>query len=265
MRIQGLSEIADRYDAFLLDVWGVVHDGVSLYPGVSGVFDYLLEGGKYVCILSNNPHPPSVLRQDLVGKGLHQIEKGVKIYNSGGLFLEDVKNAKSGFLAGKVYWIGQYENGSGLQDMLDCTDDIDEASYILLLLYSGDASALDRYDLSARDIPIVCVNPDINGLLGGDASYTSGYFAHLCEVRCGSKVYYYGKPYDGIYSRALSEIPAEKKRVLAIGDTVETDILGAVNHGIDSLLVLGGISKGSEPFAKYEIAKPTYIMNELSV
>ena len=85
----------------------------------------------------------------------------------------------------------------------------------------------------AFSIPVVCVNPDVTCMHGDAIRYTAGYFAKQYSDRHGCEVYYYGKPYDNIYKMAFRKARASKDRILAIGDTIETDILGANNNGVD--------------------------------
>ena len=129
---------------------------------------------------------------------------------------------------------------------IEYTDDIREASYILMLLNASNKDALDYYDLHGVSIPVVCVNPDVTCMHGDAIRYTAGYFAKQYSDRHGCEVYYYGKPYDNIYNMAFRKARAPKDRILAIGDTIETDILGANNNGVDSMLVLSGILNGKE-------------------
>ena len=107
IRVSSLTEIVDKYDAFLVDVWGVIHNGIKLYDGVISTFDYLVKNGKQIIIFSNNPYPPEQLRSDLLSKGLYHVENDdLFICNSGGVLIEEIATTEKECFRweGICYW-----------------------------------------------------------------------------------------------------------------------------------------------------------------
>jgi HAD superfamily hydrolase (TIGR01459 family) len=242
--ISGLRDIAGEYDAIVCDVWGVVHDGVNAYPEACAALRAFRERFGKVVLLSNAPRPPAPIREQLRRFGVPD-ESYDAIVTSGGASRDDLAvRAAKGPL--KLFHIGPEARDKVIYEGLNVTRTGPEAADIVLLSDLGDhdRETPDDYadvlkELKARDLTVICANPDVMVPIAGKLIYCAGAVAREYE-KLGGKVIYYGKPYPPIYAMALKEA-VSKKRVLAIGDALETDIAGAANVGLDALFVAGGL------------------------
>lgn len=241
--ISGLREIADAYDAIVCDVWGVLHDGVRAYPAACEALQTFRTRHGRVVLLSNAPRPPDATARQLAGMGMPE---GCcdAIITSGGASRDDIA-ARAAKGTVKLFHIGPERDRAiyaGLDVALTGPEDAD------VLLISG----LDDHDTQTPDdyadvlgaayahgLPAICANPDILVPIGDRIVYCAGALARAYE-KLGGAVTYYGKPHKPIYDLAL-QAARSKKRVLAIGDALETDIEGARRAGLDTLFVVGGL------------------------
>jgi HAD superfamily hydrolase (TIGR01459 family) len=244
-----MHNLLSRYDALIIDLWGVVHDGVHAYPGVVQTLNTLIDQKK-VLFLSNAPRPVEVAIKKLIELGLHVSPK--HLLTSGDAVREQLINWDDPVFRqlGKCFYhLGAARNQdilSGLQ--ANVTMDIEKADFILLSAFMEGDEDLNQYDdllkiaLQAK-LTVICANPDKIVVHGDSVRYCAGVLAEKYE-KMGGTVFYYGKPCPGVYDIAFKRLQAEgvadKKRILMIGDTLETDILGANNVGIDSALVQTG-------------------------
>jgi HAD superfamily hydrolase (TIGR01459 family) len=241
--ISGLREIAGEYDALLCDVWGVVHDGVRAHPAACDALKRFREAGGRVVLLSNAPRPPADVARQLAGLGMPEACTD-DIITSGGASREDLTRRCAARTL-KLMHIGP-ERDKPIYAGLDVELCGPEEAAIVLLsgLDDHDTETPEDYaeDLDAirkRDLTVICANPDILVPIGGKIVYCAGAVAREYE-KIGGKVLYYGKPHAPIYEMALAACRS-KKRVLAIGDALETDIEGAARAGLDALFVAGGL------------------------
>jgi HAD superfamily hydrolase (TIGR01459 family) len=275
-KMTGLKEIQHQYDAFIVDIWGVVYDGINAYKGVIDSLNSIINSDKPLLFLSNVPRPSDVTKQKLIELGLNMNK--AKIYSSGDLCIEQLKiwNHKDLINLGKkFYHLGEARNKDILSGLdLSSEDDIKDVDFILLTVYVDEDENLNQYDellaeAHSLKLPIICANPDISVLHGNKKRYCAGYFAKKYQ-ELGGVVYYYGKPDNKIFNKAFSILAnnrdLDKKKILMIGDTMETDIFGANNSGIDSLLVLTGngkdIAENFDLLDGYDY-KPSWIANSV--
>jgi HAD superfamily hydrolase (TIGR01459 family) len=253
--INGLRDVADRYDAFILDVWGVLHDGVKPFDGVLPALEALKRIGKPVLLLSNaarrslsvTPHlagigVPRDLYQDMLTSG-DESWRGLSTRGRADAepFYRDL--GRRGFVLGAG-------RDPGFFDALDIERVEDPAACDFIL-----ANSLVRPGLTPADFEdvmraargngaaFICANPDLVVLYAGRLEYCPGSLAARYE-ELGGAVMYHGKPHAPVYARALAMLGApDSRRVLCVGDSLRTDIAGASAAGLDSLLLAGGIHK----------------------
>ena len=242
-----ISQTFEDYDLFLFDLWGVVFDGDKVYPGVVESINSILKQKK-VIFLSNAPRPSFAMKNRLESWGFKNITEEM-IITSGDvareLMLEEAKKLKQEKL--KIYHLGDDRNDEILDEFDHIiTYDYKEADVVLLSLHRDENENIREFDdllqkIAKQDkILTICANPDISTPQGNITKYCAGYFAQIIEKN-GGKVIYTGKPQNVIYQNVFKKVgDIPKKRILMIGDTFETDIIGAQNAGIDSALVLTG-------------------------
>jgi HAD superfamily hydrolase (TIGR01459 family) len=251
--IEGLAAIAERYDAFIVDLWGVVHNGKQPYPGVLDCFEALKRTGKHTLLLSNAPrraHAAVTRLTELgVARALYDdvLTSGEDAWQA--LRTRGQPDAAPFYrqLGRRCFLFGAARDLSLFEQIdVERVPDIATADFILCTnLYDyGQTPADHEATLRAavaRGQPMICANPDLVVVHGDALEYCAGAVAELYE-RLGGRVVYHGKPHAPIYARARAMLGgAAPERVLCIGDSLRTDIAGANAAGLDSLLVVGGI------------------------
>ncbi len=279
-KLESYIELVESYDVFVFDIYGVLHNGLTLYNQTVQFIRHLRLLDKKILFLSNNPRPSSISVQSLVQKGFN-LEKGEMIFTSGDFFQLCYRNNFHNmfFPKRKIYNLGEEYNSDLLLGLdVDKANDIATADYVILSIFTDTENELSKWDRELKiavkkDIPVICVNPDIMAPYGDRVRYTPGTFAKKYHD-LGGQVHYFGKPYQDIYKYLLDPILSEgklhKNRVLAIGDSLETDIKGAVAYGIHSLLLLSGVHaknhlNSTENLKEIFIesgVKPTFLMNQ---
>ena len=236
---QGLKTIFQSYEVFIIDLWGVIHDGIILYDSSIEVLENLSKHNKEFFLVSNAPRPKESVSKFL--KKLHMDTKYFKhIYTSGDAALEALKLKRFG---NKFFHIGPPRDFDlFLKFNKDKVINIEKSEYILCTgLFENYEDDLDYYKLFLKkyiDKKMVCTNPDLVVHRGDHEEYCAGAVAEVFE-NMGGKVIYYGKPYPEIYNNCVKK----NKKVLAIGDNLNTDIKGANLMNFDSLLILNGVHK----------------------
>jgi HAD superfamily hydrolase (TIGR01459 family) len=247
--LSGVGALIDAYDAVIIDLWGVVHDGVKLYPGVADCLEKIAETGKPYAMLTNAPRRADAIALSMADMGLPPALYPI-IMSSGEAAWLGLRERHEAFFDGvgdRCLHIGP-ERDRNLFDgqTLEIVDEIADADLIVNTgpweddeTVADYAPTLDRG--AERDIPMICANPDLEVIRGGKRIICAGALAQYYEEK-GGRVLCYGKPYPPIYETCLRMIgdPAPD-RVLAIGDSLRTDIAGAAAMGMDSVLVVGGI------------------------
>ena len=235
-----------RYRLILCDIWGVVHDGVNLYPGAASRLEQWRGEGRCIVLLTNAPRTEAAVERQLQQIGLaHHCWDAVATSGEAGIEALLALGAPVGF----VGTVADREilEGRGIR--------IAEAEDFTDLACTGLEEArpdpqqyrpeLERW--VERDVHLHCLNPDRLVVRGGVPEACAGAIADLYQM-LGGRVTWYGKPYPPIYEHALHRAgDPPKDEVLAIGDGLQTDILGAARMGFDTVFVSGGIHAG-EPF-----------------
>lgn len=248
------KQILPRYDGYMIDLWGVVHDGFQAYPGVVDCLNQLIQEQKPLIFLSNAPRPGTVVMKKLVELGIQVSPK--MILSSGDAVRHQLEHRQDEHfkqLGKSFYHLGANRNQDILADLnpeirnLETTI-LEKADFILLTAYIDDDEDIDQHDELLEQaftlrIPVVCANPDKGVIHGKRKRYCAGVIAEKYE-NLGGKVFYYGKPHKMILDFALMRFRqtgiTDKQKILIVGDTLETDIQSAKNIGIDSALVLTG-------------------------
>lgn len=246
--IEGFRELVDRYDAFLIDQFGVLHDGARLYPQVADTLRQLRSAGKCVIILTNSGR-----RSDANIASLDRLGIAPALYteivSSGEVAWQGIRNAtlpepfRQGRRAAIVDKDGAADALAGL-DMVRVARP-EDADFILVPGSNAPRTTPEDYirlltPAAQGRVPMLCGNPDRliatpQGLQGGAGAIAQGYAA------LGGPVTWVGKPYPALYTYALERAGATKGRTLAIGDGLETDIAGGANFGVDTALVRTGL------------------------
>jgi HAD superfamily hydrolase (TIGR01459 family) len=244
------SMLAPGYDVVLCDVWGVVHNGVAAFAEAGSALTRFREQGGTVILITNAPRPAAFVRKLLDRLTVPHAAYDA-IVTSG-----DVTHAIIAARAGaRIFHIGPPRD-IPIFDGLDAPlVPLDRADYVVCSgLFDDTIETPQDYaalieQLSARRLPMVCANPDVVVERGDKLVYCAGAIADLYAA-AGGEVIYAGKPHRPIYQQALGIAESlrggasARKRVLAIGDSVRTDLEGAAAFGIDCLFVTGGIHAG---------------------
>ncbi|HYD71468.1 TIGR01459 family HAD-type hydrolase [Azospirillum sp.] len=250
-QLTGLSSVVDRYDGLILDLWGVIHDGEKAYPGVPEALERLNAAGKVLCLLSNAPRRPDGVIRKLEGMGIgrdryaHVMTSGEATYEA----LRDRDDPWHAALGRRLYHIGP-DRDIDVFDGLDYTvvPTPEEADFVVNTGIVDFSETMADYEpqlaaCAARKLPMVCANPDLIVMVGDGMVICAGTLAARYE-ELGGAVFYHGKPHAPVYERCLRLMGiSDHARILAVGDSLRTDVAGANAAGIDVALVTGGIHR----------------------
>ncbi len=248
-QLPGIAAVIDRYDGFILDLWGVLHDGEQAYAGVPDCLDRMKAAGKILCLLSNAPRRTAGVIAKLDGMGLgrdryhHVMTSGEATYEA----LRDRDDPWHAALGRRLHHIGPARDTDvfdGLGYTVAATPD--EADFVLNTGILVFGETVEDYQpqldacLAAR-LPMICANPDLIVMVGPQMVICAGMLAARYEAM-GGDVRQHGKPYAAVYDRCLSLMGlGDKRRILAVGDSLRTDVAGANAAGLDVALVTAGI------------------------
>lgn len=249
-RLAGFAALAAAYDGFILDLWGVIHDGVAPYPGAAECLAALRQAGKRVVLLSNAPRRAGAIQGQLRKMGIAASEyDGVMTSGEAAyLMLRDRPDPWYQALGRTVFHLGPERDRNVLHGLdLDICDTPDGAGFMLNTgpddhLNPTDPAAYDDVlrDCAARGLPMICANPDLEVIRGGVRVICAGTLA-VRYLAMGGDVRSLGKPDPAIYAPVLAMLGVPPARVLAVGDALRTDIAGAAAVGLDACWVLGGL------------------------
>ena len=245
-----LAPLATKFDAFILDIWGVLMDGETPYPGASECLQEIRGIGKRVILLSNAPRQASLVAERLHSIGIDRVLYDY-ILTSGEasrLALAPRTNPHIAALGRSYFYIGPRRD----QDLLKGldyvrTNNLEKADFVLATGVIDDTDKLDRYETylqvaATNQLSLICANPDnIVVRQNGDRVICAGAIANRYQ-ELGGTAHYFGKPYPAFYETCLNQLKGvAQNRILAVGDTLHTDIKGAQAVGLTTALVLGGI------------------------
>jgi HAD superfamily hydrolase (TIGR01459 family) len=245
--LAGLAAISDRFDAAILDQWGVLHDGAKAPAGAVEAVAAMKAAGKKMVVLSNSARFGSDSASKLIALGYPEgTFSGV--VTSGETTYDLLRDRNDRFFAGLGRRVLLIAREPTLISGLDYRAvDVESAEFVLLgsstapekSLAADYAATLDR--AAARGLPMVCANPDRTGLAATGFIEGPGYLAAYYE-KAGGIVRYVGKPHPEVYVRAgtlLGGLPPH--RIIAIGDSLEHDIAGGRRFGCLTAFVKAGI------------------------
>jgi HAD superfamily hydrolase (TIGR01459 family) len=261
--VEQLRDLVDGVEVVLSDIWGVVHNGLESFPEACAALHAYRRQGGTVILITNAPRPADSVQRQLRKLGVAD-ETYDAIVSSGDLTRHFVAEHPRQ----KLFWVGPERDSSihrGLDPMIA---PLQAADYIICTgLFDDETESAEDYSAMLvqaleRKLPLICANPDIVVERGDRLIYCAGAVAELYR-ELGGEVIFYGKPHRPIYERAMQLAAAknghtaELGRVLAIGDSVRTDLAGAHGFGIDCLFVTRGIH--AEEFAGVDQLDPASV------
>ena len=258
-----LRDLVPGVEVVLSDIWGVVHNGLAAFPeACEALHNFRTQGGT-VILITNAPRPADSVQRQLRKLGVAD-ETYDAIVSSGDLTRHFVADHPGK----KMFWLGPERDNSIYRGLDTVLAPLESADYIVCTgLFDDETESAEDYRgmmLKARErqLTLVCANPDIVVERGDRLIYCAGAIAELYR-ELGGEVIFYGKPHRPIYERAMAlaaerqSHPIQLNRVLAIGDSVRTDLTGAHAFGIDCLFLTRGIH--SEEFEGIEQLDPASV------
>ncbi|MGE4062753.1 MAG: TIGR01459 family HAD-type hydrolase [Rhodospirillaceae bacterium] len=247
--ISGLRDVEGDFDGFILDLWGLVHDGERPYPPSADTLRALKAAGKKTLLLSNAPRRAHALVEAMTRMGLGRELYG-EVLSSGEATREALIERTDPFFAAlgrKAYHLGPERDRSVFEDTdLTIVADLAAADFIV---NTGPISLDEKVDdylavlepAAKRGLPMVCANPDFVVIRAGRPIVCAGAIAARYK-QMGGDVALRGKPDPAIYALAVDKLGlADKSRVAVVGDALETDVKGARASGLASIWCTGGI------------------------
>ena len=264
-KLNHLAEIYKDYDTYIIDLWGVIHNGVRLNLKAVDAVEKLIQNKKKVVFLSNAPRPSKDVKIFL--QELNMKDRYLQnIMTSGeAAMLELGKESYGKFF----YHLGPERDNTIFFKIKKNKTSLEKCNFILCTgLFGEHEENLDYYKNLLKDHTakkLICTNPDLTVHRGDVEEYCAGSVAKIFES-LGGEVVYFGKPHKEIYKMCFSKV----ERVIAIGDNLNTDIKGANNMKIDSIFISNGVHRSeftednalSELSNKYKV-KFNYYQSEL--
>ena len=237
---QGLQSIADNYDLFYIDLWGVIHNGIKLHENAMLVLKKLKKMNKNFILLTNAPRPNETVKSFLEKMGM---EKEIRdhVFTSGEASLNYLKKFHK---LENFFHIGPPRDFDLFNDFKNNqSKDLNESKYLLCTgLFDDQDQDLNYYkNLLEKHInkKMICTNPDLIVDRGDKRELCAGSVAMVFD-KMGGEVIYFGKPYPEVYNQSIDN---KDKKILSIGDNLNTDIKGANLLNYDSLLISNGVHR----------------------
>ena len=275
-KIELLAPIINRYDAFLIDQFGVLIDGEQTYPGAIDALKHIAQSGKPVVILSNSGKRAEPNCNRLTSFGFDR-QHFVTVVTSGEIAYHSIKNQLGITIKNdaRVMVLARPGETSPILD-LDLTETNNPRMADILLIVSRDIG-MNRKDyiklwteFNATGGKCYCLNPDLNMLTPKGITFSAGTIAKLFEQR-GGDIIWYGKPYQDIYADALRFFNnIQRDDILCIGDSIHHDIIGGHAAGLATALVRQGVHSDISDGKVYNILSglgisPTHILRSFSI
>lgn len=250
--IAGVSQLADAYDGYILDLWGVLYDGGTVFPHAMDAMARLRGRGARLVILSNGPRRAAAVAARIGAAGIPAdsydgvMSSGEEVWR---LLRDPADDAWYRALGRHCFLLGP-DSDRAMLDGLD-VEEVGSAAGADFILDLGplhpDHTIADYEDMlaaaAARGVPMICANPDLVVHRLGKVEICAGTIAARYE-ELGGTVRWHGKPHPSVYRSSLALMPdIEKARILAVGDSFRTDIRGANDAELASLLVTHGIHR----------------------
>ena len=246
--LPALSAVAADYDVLLCDVWGVIHNGRESWPEACEALTRFNAQGGHVVLISNSPRPASDVIAQLDALGVPRDSWRAFVTSGDATRVELSKRAP-----GPAWIIGPERDDTLYEGLgLDRAQGAIDAAFLSVTgMIDDETETPEDYrtslsEAAARDLELICANPDRIVQRGDNIIYCGGALADLYES-LGGRVTMAGKPYGPIYALALAEAeqllgrPVDRSRVLCIGDGVVTDVLGANRQALDCMFIAQGI------------------------
>ena len=257
--LRGFESLARRHSGFILDLWGVIHDGVTPYPGAADCLAHIRDLGKPAVLLSNAPRRAHAAQAALRAMGIaDNLYTGILTSGEAThIALRDRTDRWFALLGRRMYHLGPDRDRNVFDTLdLDIVDHPVQADFVLNTGpddLAGPTEVADWDSLlrsfRAHTLPMVCANPDLEVIRGGTRVICAGALAQHYET-LGGDVRWIGKPDPAIYTPVLAMLGTTPGETLAVGDSLRTDIAGAKSRDIPSCWVLGGIHEaelGGDP------------------
>tara|TARA_B100000768_G_C11216921_1_gene348647 strand:+ start:31 stop:849 length:819 start_codon:yes stop_codon:yes gene_type:complete len=236
----GLRSIVENYDIFYIDLWGVIHNGITLHKNAIQALEEISKANKKYVLLTNAPRPNKTVKASLEKMGMNKKIRE-KVYSSGQAALNYLKE---NYLDRKFFHIGPPKDFDLFMEFKNKKEkNIKESSYLLCTgLFEEHGEDLNYYkDLFQDHVKkkMICTNPDLIVDKGNKRELCAGSVALVFE-KMGGEVIYFGKPFPEVYNQSIDN---KNKKVLSIGDNLNTDIKGANLLNFDSLIISSGVHK----------------------
>jgi HAD superfamily hydrolase (TIGR01459 family) len=243
-----VSQLAERYTGFILDQWGVLHDGTTPYAGATGCLAQLRAAGKRIVVLSNSGkrEADNLALMARMGFDVSLIDRFISAGEEARRAIAARTDAFHRRLGRRCYAFTRGGDRALLEGIgLQFVERIDEAEFIAVLGNDSPQRSLAGYETELRaalerGLPMVCANPDTSRLTPTGIIEGQGLLALRYEA-LGGEVFWHGKPHPPIYCACLEALGCPREEVIAVGDSIEHDVLGAERVGIASALIPGGV------------------------
>jgi HAD superfamily hydrolase (TIGR01459 family) len=268
--LPGLAALADRYDGFILDLWGTIHDGIRAWPGAVACMAELKRREKRVLVLSNAPRRSrfAIKRMDEMAiprAGYDDVLTSGEAANRALLLRNDDWHRRLGRRCHLLGPPGHLDDSVLEEVPHERVEDLANAEFIVNVGVRRRTDRLSDYESFLREgterkLPMICCNPDYEVLRGGDRELCAGALARRYG-ELGGDVRYHGKPHAPIYAESMKRLGlSDPARVLAIGDALRTDVAGAAAAGMDAVLITStGILAMELGIAPYEDPDPAML------
>jgi HAD superfamily hydrolase (TIGR01459 family) len=248
--IEAIAPLGKGYAAWLVDIWGVMHNGMRAFPSAVEATRRYREQGGIVILLSNSPRPSEPLQRQLTSLGVSEQCYDATV-SSGDLTRHELaKHAGT-----RIFHLGPERDLPIFKDLDVTRVDVKDAELVVCTgLFNDETETPEDYqgllrELAGRKLTMLCANPDHLVERGHNLVYCAGALAQIYE-KDGGEVIYAGKPYRPIYELAEETIArlagrkVARNEILAIGDGIRTDMAGASDYGLDSVFVASGLHVG---------------------
>lgn len=248
--IAGIEPLIEAYEGFLLDQFGVLHDGVQAFPGAIEALDLIRDAGRKVIILSNSGKrsAPNIKRLEGLGIERYMFDDLLSSGETAWLGLQNRSDLTFAGLGHRCFFISRGGDQSAVEGLpIETVESPLDADFVLLTGLDPDPDFRRRIEnrlevAVKRKLPMVCTNPDKISLEGDERVPGPGSLADHYEGR-GGEVRYVGKPWPAIYRAAIHKLNLRVDRIVAVGDSLHHDIKGAEAFGIDGAIVTNGVHR----------------------
>ena len=278
----GIAALAREFDGFIVDQWGILHDGTRPYPGAIECLEQLRRAGKHIVVLSNSGRREADNIRFMAGMGFDQrlFDRFVSAGEDARAAIERRVQPFHARLGRRYFAFTRDDNVSLLEGLaLERVTYVDDADFLMVIGIDSPRLGIADYEPllaagAARHLPMICANPDLVRVSPEGLVDAPGLLAQRYE-QLGGEVFHHGKPHPAIYESCLGALSGcARDKVVTVGDSIEHDVLGASRAGLRSAFVAGGIHVadldapwGSLPqpaawrhFLEGAIARPDYLL-----